>query len=163
MNSDIRFYVANTDHALTREFWPTILFYGQLCGPVISGEFAGSQMIKVVEAPDWAPFKYGDQFVGRLIPSSLTAHGFDFPVRDLTTDGYRKFLVYTNTVEEDTTHLIASADSYADALEHAYAHARFANHERRYIIVDRDKAEVICQAMFHPDDAANSWAWGAAT
>lgn len=158
MNSDIRFYV-NTDHPITRDFSPTLLFYGQLCGPVISGEFAGSQMIKVLECPEWAPVKYSDVLAGRLIPSVLVAHGFDFPVRDLTTDGFRKFMVYTHTEREDTTHPIASADSYADALEHAYAHARFANQERRYSVVDRDQGAVICQATFYPGDPANSWAW----
>lgn len=160
MNIDIRFYV-NTEHPVTRDFSPTLLFYGQLCGPVISGEFAGSQMIKVLECPEWAQFKYSADLVGRLIPTSLVLHGFDFPLRDITTGQLRKFLVYTHIEREDTTHMIASAESYADALEHAYAHARFANQERRYSIVDRDKSALICRATFNPENPSESWAWEA--
>lgn len=164
MNSDIRFLVK--EHAITRDF-PECLIYGELCGPVVSGEFSGSQVIRVVSCPDWAPTKYSDELAGRLIPTALTNHGFDFPLRDITTGHFRKFLVYATFERDGSPHqdiaaLVASAESYADALEHAYAHARYKNGHTSYSIVDRDKQNVVCHSTFYPNDPAKSWVWEAA-
>ena len=164
MNSDIRFNVIEDNPAI-KGIPLGMLFYGQLCGPVISGEFQGSQMIRVLECPEWAPFKYDKQFVGRLIPTALVSHGFDFPVHD-SLGGVRKFLLYAEcfvSIESEggANELIASADEYADILEHAYAHARYIKDERRYQIVNHATMKGISHCYFYPDNAADSWVWGA--
>lgn len=165
MNSDIRFIVT-TEHAVTRDFPLGMLLYGQLCGPVVSGEFAGSQMIKVLACPEWAPYKYDEQFAGRLIPTALISHGFDYPIHD-SLGGVRKFLLYAEcfvSIESEggQAELIASSDSYADILEHAYSHARFIKDERRYQIVKHASMKGISHCYFYPDDADKSWVWEAA-
>jgi len=166
MNSDIRFIVT-TEHAVTRDFPRDQILYGQLCGPVISGDFSGSQMIKVLACPEWAPYKYDDQFAGRLVPTALISHDFDFPIYD-ATGKVRKFLLYVGSPEwgqsetGDKGSLIASSESYADILEHAYAHARYIQDSGSYKIVNLEKMKPVSRAFFYPDDADKSWVWEAA-
>lgn len=165
MTTDIRFIVK--EHAITRDF-PACLIYGEMQGPIISGEFAGSQMIQVVPCPDWATTKYDDQFVGRMVPTALVDHGFDYPLRDATTGKFRKYLAYAERESGDLSRqdicrtLIASSDSFADILEHAYAHARYKNERARYRLVNCDESKPISQCLFDPEDIANSWYWEAA-
>jgi hypothetical protein len=161
MTTDIRFFVK--EHALTRDF-PVCLIYGELYGPIISGEFAGSQMIRVCECPEWALTKYDSALVGRLVPTALIKHGFEYPAYDRDRN-YRKFVVRiafadAAPVPYFDADVIASADSFSDALEHAYAHARFKQKKATYVIVDSSRA--IAKSLFDPEDAANSWVWGAA-
>jgi hypothetical protein len=164
MATDIRFFVK--EHALTRDF-PVNMIYGELYGPIISGEFAGSQMIRVTECPEWALTKYDNALVGRLIPTALINHGFEYPLRDAKTGKFRKFLVYAeqdngDAPHEDISALIASSDSFAEALEHAYAHGRYKNQRALYLLVNGDESKPISQSLFDPDAPEKSWVWEAA-
>jgi hypothetical protein len=145
MKSDIRFSVVK-EHKMVEDLLDQVLFYGELCGPVMSGEFVGSQMIRIVECPDFAKFRYDARFVGRLVPSALVSHGFDYPLYDEDRK-LRKFKLILKAAPEHEQPL-ASAESFADVLEHAYAHSRaYPMGNGTYYIINTQTEREICHAF----------------
>jgi hypothetical protein len=171
MNTDIRFVLLE-EHPMVKGLPQGVLLYGVLCGPVIGGEFNGSQMIKVVEFPDWAPqkYKWSPEYEGRLVPSALVTHAFEYPIHhpdhsNVRPQATRPFLLYEYDASEEVlsdASLIATADDYATILEHAFAHARYIQKRRKYEIVSHETMKPISHCLFDPEDANGSWVWEAA-